>query len=76
MPEKSMLLGILQQRSASTLLKKTLAPEIVSQQVPIFPFLALVGQQEMKLALLLAVINPAVGGTVASHVKPSPTASR
>ncbi len=29
-----------------------------------FPFLALVGQQEMKLALLLAVINPAVGGVL------------
>jgi magnesium chelatase subunit I len=29
-----------------------------------FPFLALVGQKEMKLALLLAVINPAVGGVL------------
>jgi len=29
-----------------------------------FPFLALVGQQEMKLALLLALINPAVGGVL------------
>lgn len=29
-----------------------------------FPFLALVGQQEMKLALLLAVINPRVGGVL------------
>ena len=29
-----------------------------------FPFLALVGQTEMKLALLLAVINPAVGGVL------------
>jgi magnesium chelatase subunit I len=27
-----------------------------------FPFLAIVGQQEMKLALLLGLINPAVGG--------------
>jgi magnesium chelatase subunit I len=27
-----------------------------------FPFLALVGQSEMKLALLLAVINPGIGG--------------
>ncbi len=27
-----------------------------------FPFLAIVGQQEMKLALLLALINPNVGG--------------
>jgi magnesium chelatase subunit I len=29
-----------------------------------FPFLALVGQQEMKLALVLALINPAVGGVL------------
>jgi magnesium chelatase subunit I len=29
-----------------------------------FPFLAMVGQSEMKLALLLAVINPAIGGVL------------
>jgi magnesium chelatase subunit I len=29
-----------------------------------FPFLALVGQNEMKLALLIAMINPAVGGVL------------
>lgn len=29
-----------------------------------YPFLAIVGQEEMKLALLLAVINPAVGGVL------------
>lgn len=29
-----------------------------------FPFLALVGQEDMKLALLLAVINPAIGGVL------------
>ncbi len=29
-----------------------------------FPFLALVGQKEMKLSLLLALINPALGGVL------------
>ncbi|MBK8984870.1 MAG: AAA family ATPase [Chloroflexi bacterium] len=29
-----------------------------------FPFLAIVGQEEMKLALVLAVINPRVGGVL------------
>lgn len=29
-----------------------------------FPFLAMVGQQEMKLALLLNLVNPAVGGVL------------
>src|SRR5215207_1052338 len=40
-----------------------LAPEEgrVTEALP-FPFLAIVGQQEMKLALLLGLINPNVGG--------------
>lgn len=29
-----------------------------------FPFLAIVGQQEMKLALILSIINPRVGGVL------------
>lgn len=29
-----------------------------------FPFMAIVGQAEMKLALLLTLINPAIGGTL------------
>jgi len=33
----------------------------VTEQMP-FPFLAIVGQQEMKLALLLGLINPNIGG--------------
>jgi len=33
-------------------------------EVQPFPFLALVGQREMKLALALALINPAVGGVL------------
>lgn len=38
----------------------------VSTQADIqpFPFLAIVGQREMKLALLLSLINPALGGVL------------
>jgi magnesium chelatase subunit I len=35
----------------------------VAENLP-FPFLALVGQREMKLALMLALINPAIGGVL------------
>ena len=40
-----------------------LSPEegILTEVLP-FPFLAIVGQQEMKLALLLGLINPNIGG--------------
>jgi magnesium chelatase subunit I len=35
----------------------------VAENLP-FPFLAMVGQREMKLALMLALINPAIGGVL------------
>jgi magnesium chelatase subunit I len=35
----------------------------IAEALP-FPFLALVGQREMKIALLLALINPTVGGVL------------
>lgn len=35
----------------------------IAEPLP-FPFLALVGQHEMKIALLLALVNPAVGGVL------------
>ena len=40
-----------------------LPPEesLLAEKIP-FPFLAIVGQKEMKLALLLGVINPNIGG--------------
>lgn len=61
---QSLLLGILQQRTAATLLNATTPPDVISGQVLAFPFLALVGQAEMKTALVLNVINPAVGGVL------------
>ena len=33
-------------------------------QHPVYPFAAIVGQEEMKLSLLLNVINPAIGGVL------------
>ena len=45
-------------------LKKLPAEDSGLAEVLPFPFLALVGQVEMKLALLVALINPAVGGVL------------
>jgi magnesium chelatase subunit I len=62
---KSMLLDILQQSAARKILEsrpqfdRGLLVDTVQ-----FPFLAIVGQQEMKMALILAVINPRVGGVL------------
>jgi magnesium chelatase subunit I len=61
---RSILLEILKQHSARTVLDTTQAPDMVSADLPAFPFLAIVGQAEMKTALLLSVINPAIGGVL------------
>lgn len=39
-------------------------PGVRPAGVPVYPFSAIVGQDEMKLALVLNVINPAIGGVV------------
>jgi magnesium chelatase subunit I len=61
---RSMLLDMLQKRSAAAILRTTAKPEMVGGEVPHFPFLAIVGQVEMKMALVLNIINPAVGGVL------------
>lgn len=61
---RSMLLEILQKYSAASILQTTPKPELLSGEIPVFPYLAVVGQVEMKTALLLSVINPAVGGVL------------
>lgn len=43
---------------------ETRAPDLGLAEHRPFPFLAMVGQYEMRLALLLAMINPAIGGVL------------
>lgn len=43
---------------------EAIVQEKSSHKRPIFPFIAIVGQEEMKLALLLNVIDPKIGGVM------------
>jgi magnesium chelatase subunit I len=36
----------------------------VNDDLPLYPFLALVGQEELKTALILALVNPQIGGVL------------
>ena len=36
----------------------------VQNERPVFPFSAIIGQEEMKLALILNVIDPRIGGVM------------
>lgn len=62
-PSGSRLLDILREAPAHKIVKMPDADHGLAAEEP-FPFLAVVGQQEMKLALLLALINPTVGGVL------------
>ncbi len=60
---RSRLLDLLLQAPAVKIKQLPDADLGLSVEEP-FPFLAIVGQEEMKLALLLALINPKVGGVL------------
>jgi len=60
---ESHLLRILSQSGAHGVLQATTEDLGLAENRP-FPFLAMVGQYEMRMALMLAVINPAIGGVL------------
>ncbi len=43
---------------------RSVQPLTATRRRPVFPFTAIVGQEEMKLALLLNVIDPKIGGVM------------
>ena len=59
----SSLLRLLDTGSARTIIDAPAEDAGLAEHLP-FPFFALVGQQEMRMALLLSVINPNVGGVL------------
>lgn len=59
----SRLLEMLSASGARRILREP-APDLgLAEHIP-FPFFAIVGQVEMRTALLLSIINPAVGGVL------------
>ncbi len=61
--QPSALLRILNQAGARRVLAEPSRDYGLAENLP-FPFLAIVAQIEMRIALLLAVINPAIGGVL------------
>src|SRR5687767_9722079 len=61
--EPSILLRLLNQAGARRVLSAPSTDLGIAETRP-FPFLAMVGQHEMRIALMLAVINPAIGGVL------------
>jgi magnesium chelatase subunit I len=62
-PRKSALMRLLDDYSYERITEMP-EPDLGLAEHRPYPFLAVVGQREMKLALLLSVINPAVGGVL------------
>lgn len=61
--EESTLLRLLNQTGARAILTEEATDSGLAENRP-FPFLAIVGQMEMRIALMLAIINPAIGGVL------------
>jgi len=61
---QSRLLHLLRSQSLASKVLQASPSDLGLAEVEPFPFLAIVGQEEMKLALLLAIINPNVGGVL------------
>lgn len=59
----SMLMRLLETRSARRVLEVPTEDMGLAEHLP-FPFMSVVGQMEMRTALLLAIINPNVGGVL------------
>jgi magnesium chelatase subunit I len=62
--DSSRLLDLLKDHSIAHQVIHAPSPDLGQASIEPFPFLAIVGQQEMKLALILALINPKVGGVL------------
>jgi magnesium chelatase subunit I len=61
--QSSVLLNLLNHSGVRRILSQPVPDLGLAEHLP-FPFFALVGQTEMRLALLLSVINPAIGGVL------------
>ncbi len=61
--QSSTLLRLLNQSGARGVLSAQQMDFGLAEHIP-YPFLAIVGQFEMRIALLLSVINPAIGGVL------------
>lgn len=61
--QESVLMRVLADAGARRVLTAQ-APELGLEDAPPYPFMAVVGQYEMRIALMLSVINPAIGGVL------------